>query len=71
MLIFEERQIEDRFETFVSRERGPEYLIDHEAITKAIVEGDDTLSSYLMGKHLGIIMDSYIQEKNKTITHEE
>ena len=55
MLFFEEKKMEARFETLVTRERGKHYAKEHWQIMEAINARDSWRAAQLMGKHIDVL----------------
>lgn len=55
MLFFEEKKMESRFETLVTRERGKSYVKEHWQITEAIAARDSWKAAQLMSKHIDVL----------------
>lgn len=58
MLIFEERSIEASMEKLITRERGEDYVVEHDNICRAIAERDAQKATELMSTHLDALLDA-------------
>lgn len=73
LIVFEEGQIESKLEYLVTRERGAEYVVEHETIAEAIANRNPEAASMLMQKHIDVLVKalegqlSELKMKNKKI----
>lgn len=55
MLIYEEKKLEGKMETLVTRERGRIYVREHALIAQAIEERDEDRAASLMSEHIATL----------------
>lgn len=65
MLLYEERQLEEKIEVLCTRLRGPVYVVDHDNIALAIAKRDADTAAHLMEAHIDqIISDVQLQTED-------
>ena len=58
MLIYEERNLEQGMEKLVTRERGSDYVVEHNDICAAIAQRNKEQAVALMESHLNALLDA-------------
>lgn len=65
MLIYEEKKLEARIETLVTRERGRIYVKEHEQIAKAISQHDAERAACLMKEHIATLSNAVAEQSDE------
>ncbi len=65
MLIYEERRMEAKMETLVTRERGRIYVKEHEEIAAAICAHDARRAEELMDRHIAVLCAAVEEQRNE------
>lgn len=71
MLIFEERKLEESMEHLTTRERGKDYVVEHDNICSAIAERDSEKATHLMTIHLDALLDAVKEQIQEISEHEQ
>ena len=69
MLIYEERNLEQGMEKLLTRERGSDYVVEHNDICAAIAKRDKEQAVALMESHLNALLDA-VREQIQLMSEE-